>query len=64
MKILLNKHSRHCEEIYDKLDEGKAVGIIYLDFAKAFNKLPHSRLAAILETSGVGDRFFVEKNGY
>jgi hypothetical protein len=25
-------------------DEGKAVDIIYLDFAKAFDKVPHQRL--------------------
>ena len=44
------------EEIYDKLDEGKAVDVIYLDFAKAFDKVPHSRLAAKLEACGIGGK--------
>ena len=44
------------EEVYEKLDEGKAVDVIYLDFAKAFDKVPHSRLAAKLESSGVGGK--------
>ena len=39
------------EEIYDKLDEGKSVDVIYLDFAKAFDKVPHSRLGA--KTTGL-----------
>ena len=44
------------DDVYDKLDEGKAVDIIYLDFAKAFDKVPHSRLAAKLEACGIGGR--------
>ena len=44
------------EEVYEKLDEGKAVDVIYLDFAKAFDKVPHSRLAAKLESCGIGGR--------
>ena len=41
------------EEVYQKLDEGKAVDIIYLDFAKAFDKVPHSRLLVKLEACGI-----------
>ena len=41
------------EEVYDNLDEGKAVDIIYLDFAKAFDKVPHKRLAAKLKSCGI-----------
>lgn len=36
------------EGIYDKLDEGKAVDVIHLDFSKAFDKVPNSILAAEL----------------
>ena len=42
------------EAVYEKLDRGKAVDIIYLDFAKAFDKVPHMRLAAKLEACGIG----------
>ncbi len=34
-------------------DEGKAVDIIYLDFAKAFDKVPHQRLLTKLRAKGV-----------
>ena len=47
------------EEVYEKLDEGKAADVIYLDFAKAFDKVPHSRLAAKLASCGIGGGFCV-----
>jgi hypothetical protein len=42
------------EEVNDKLDKGKAVDAVYLDFAKAFDKVPHTRLVKKLEASGIG----------
>ncbi len=35
------------------VDEGKAVDIIYLDFAKAFDKVPRQRLLNKLRAKGV-----------
>ena len=35
------------------MDEGKAVDIVYLDFKKAFNKVPHWRLFAKVRVCGV-----------
>src|SRR5215813_148701 len=32
------------EEVTSMLDNGNAVDILYLDFAKAFDKVPHQRL--------------------
>ena len=32
------------EEITKWVDEGSAVDVIYLDFQKAFDKVPHQRL--------------------
>jgi len=32
------------EEVYERIDEGKPVDVIYLDFAKACDKGPHKRL--------------------
>ena len=41
------------EVVYEKLDEGKPVDIIYLDFAKAFDKVPHNRLLVKMEACGI-----------
>ena len=41
------------EEVYEKIDEGNAVDVIYLDFAKAFDKVPHVRLAKKLQACGI-----------
>src|SRR6218665_2392283 len=42
------------EEVYEKLDEGRAVDVVYLDFAKAFDKVPHIRLGKKMEACGFG----------
>jgi len=41
------------EEVYEKIVEGKPVDVIYLDFAKAFDKVPHKRLAKKLQACGI-----------
>ena len=38
------------------LDEGKNMDIIYLDFAKAFDKVPHHRLIGKVASMGVEGR--------
>ena len=40
------------------LDEGKSADIFYLDFAKAFDKVPHERLLVKLKSKGVGGEMF------
>ncbi|ESO03137.1 hypothetical protein HELRODRAFT_174030 [Helobdella robusta] len=42
-----------CFTVSENFDKKKAVDIVYLDFAKVFNKVPHKRLALNLETSGI-----------
>ena len=43
------------EEIIKWIDEGSPVDIIYLDFHKAFDKVPHQRLLFKLKARGIGD---------
>lgn len=41
-------------EILTKLvDEGHNVDVVYLDFAKAFDKVPHQRLLRKMEAHGI-----------
>ena len=43
------------EEITKWIDQGWPVDINYLDFQKAFDKVPHQRLLLILKAHGIGD---------
>ena len=43
------------EEITKWIDVGSSVDIIYLDFQKAFDKVPHQRLLLKLKAHGIGD---------
>ena len=40
-------------DIINEYDESKAVDIIYLDFQKAFDKVPHKRLLSKLKAHGI-----------
>jgi ribonucleases P/MRP protein subunit RPP40 len=58
------RHRRSCltnlltfmEKIAEDLDSGEAVDVIYLDFQKAFDKVPHLRLLVKLKEIGVRGR--------
>lgn len=41
------------EQVAEDLDSGEPVDVLYLDFQKAFDKVPHKRLLAKLEEIGV-----------
>jgi hypothetical protein len=42
------------EKITSELDSGKVIDVIYLDFAKAFDTVPHKRLKKKLKAHGIG----------
>jgi hypothetical protein len=46
----------HYDYIIDCLEEGLNVDVVYLDFAKAFDKVDHGVLLHKLRTMGVGDK--------
>ena len=46
----------YMEGVTRMLDEGKNVDIIYLDFDKAFDKVPHHRLIGKVASMGVEGR--------
>ena len=50
-----NKCVMFFEEITKWVDEGSPVDIIYLDFQKAFDKVPHQRLILKLKSHGMGN---------
>ena len=41
------------EEVTDAIDKGRPFVCRYLDFVKAFDKVPHLRLIKILKAHGV-----------
>ena len=43
----------YLETITRAIDEGHSIDMIYLDFAKAFDKVPHKRLMKVLESHGI-----------
>ena len=50
-----NKFVMFFEEITKWVDEGSPVDVIYLDFQKAFHKVPHQRLILKLKSHGIGN---------
>ena len=47
----------YLETVTKFLDDGVPVDVIYLDFAKAFDKVPHARLLKKLEAHGIGGQY-------
>ena len=41
------------EGVTKKVDEGSAVDVVYMDFSKAFDKVPHGRLLHKVKSHGI-----------
>ncbi len=50
-----NKFVMFFEEITKWVDDGTPVDVIYLDFQKEFDKVPHQRLILKLKSHGMGN---------
>ena len=46
------------EEITEAIDKGEELDAIYLDFAKAFDKVPHKRLLSELKGYGIKGKIY------
>ena len=44
------------DRVTEELDNGETVDVIYLDFAEAFDKVPHRRLLRKLERYGISGK--------
>ena len=52
-KSCLTNLLEYLEKVYEFIDQGHSVDVIYLGFAKAFDKVPHARLSSVLQAHGV-----------
>jgi len=53
----LSNLSLFFDQVSEGVDTGTAIDVIYLDFAKAFDKVPHERLLSKLKKYGITGSF-------
>ena len=54
-KVMSNQSVMFLEEITKRLDDGSPVDVVYLDFHKAFDKVPHQGLLLKLKAHRRGN---------
>ena len=52
-KSCLKFDSEFSEGVTKKVDEGSAVDVVYMDFSKAFDKVPHGSLLHKVKSQGI-----------
>ena len=56
-KSCLTNLLEYLEVLTKLVDEGHSVDVIYLDFSKAFDKVPHERLLSKMKSAGIDGNF-------
>ena len=56
-----NQYLKFLEEITKWVDDGSPVNVVYLDFQKTFNKVPHQKLLLKLKARGNDVINWIEK---
>ena len=46
----------YTEDLFEDLDRGACIDVVYMDLQKAFDKVPHNRLIVKLKRSGIGGK--------
>ena len=57
-KSCLTNLLKFLEDVTKYIDEGKPVDVIYLDFSKAFDKIPHKRLISKVKAYAIGGKIY------
>lgn len=52
------------EEINSRTDKGESVDVVYLDFQKAFDKVPHGRLLRKMRAHGIKGQILAWISGW
>ena len=57
-KSCLTNLLKFFEEVTKYVDEGNPVDVLYLDFSKAFDKVPHKQLVEKVKAHGIGSNIW------
>eukprot|EP00061_Rhincodon_typus_P010730 g35247.t1 len=51
--VPVRRKKKNGKEVTNVINEGRAVDVIYMDFSKAFDKVPHLRLIQKIKMHGI-----------
>ena len=56
--LMKSKTLDYLETVYQAVDKGEAVDVLYMDFAKAFDKVPYQRLLKKIRAHVIDGRLY------